>query len=99
MPGVAGPAIWPRRLLAKLGVLANLHLRPSGFRGFFGVFRRVMERVKGIEPSSSAWEAAALPLSYTRVGLQLRQGACVVKWALARRGANAPLLRAFYGQI
>jgi len=38
-------------------------------------------------------------LSYTRVGLQLRQGACVVKWALARRGANAPLLRAFYGQI
>ena len=25
-----------------------------------------MERVKGIEPSSSAWEAAALPLSYTR---------------------------------
>ena len=96
MPGVAGPAIWPRRLLAKLGGLANLHLRPSGFRVFF---RGVMERVKGIEPSSSAWEAAALPLSYTRVGLQLRQGACVVKWALARRGANAPLLRAFYGQI
>tara|TARA_A100001391_G_scaffold83275_1_gene54474 strand:- start:17539 stop:17691 length:153 start_codon:yes stop_codon:yes gene_type:complete len=25
-----------------------------------------LERVKGIEPSSSAWEAAALPLSYTR---------------------------------
>ena len=25
-----------------------------------------MERVKGIEPSYSAWEAAALPLSYTR---------------------------------
>ncbi len=25
-----------------------------------------MERVKGIEPSSSAWEAEALPLSYTR---------------------------------
>lgn len=25
-----------------------------------------VERVKGIEPSSSAWEAAALPLSYTR---------------------------------
>ncbi len=28
-----------------------------------------MERVKGIEPSSSAWEAAALPLSYTRRAL------------------------------
>ena len=27
---------------------------------------RGMERVKGIEPSYSAWEAAALPLSYTR---------------------------------
>jgi hypothetical protein len=25
-----------------------------------------MERVKGIEPSSSAWKAVALPLSYTR---------------------------------
>ena len=24
------------------------------------------ERVKGIEPSSTAWEAAALPLCYTR---------------------------------
>ena len=26
-----------------------------------------LERVKGIEPSSAAWKAAALPLSYTRV--------------------------------
>jgi hypothetical protein len=26
-----------------------------------------LERVKGIEPSYSAWKAAALPLSYTRV--------------------------------
>jgi hypothetical protein len=25
-----------------------------------------MERVKGIEPSSSGWEPEALPLSYTR---------------------------------
>ena len=25
-----------------------------------------LERVEGIEPSSSAWKAAALPLSYTR---------------------------------
>ena len=28
---------------------------------------KVLERVKGIEPSYSAWKAAALPLSYTRV--------------------------------
>src|SRR5690606_8493846 len=26
----------------------------------------LLERVKGIEPSSSAWKAVALPLSYTR---------------------------------
>jgi hypothetical protein len=28
----------------------------------------LLERVKGIEPSYSAWKAAALPLSYTRSG-------------------------------
>jgi hypothetical protein len=27
-----------------------------------------MERVKGIEPSYAAWEAAVLPLNYTRDG-------------------------------
>ncbi len=27
---------------------------------------KCLERVKGIEPSYSAWKAAALPLSYTR---------------------------------
>ena len=27
---------------------------------------KVLERVEGIEPSSSAWKAVALPLSYTR---------------------------------
>ena len=26
-----------------------------------------MERVKGIEPSCTAWKAVALPLSYTRI--------------------------------
>ena len=29
----------------------------------------VGERVKGIEPSYSAWKAAALPLSYTRFSI------------------------------
>jgi hypothetical protein len=28
----------------------------------------MLERVAGIEPAYSAWKAAALPLSYTRVG-------------------------------
>src|SRR5215471_4603277 len=32
-----------------------------------GFARRKLERVKGIEPSSSAWKAVALPLSYTRL--------------------------------
>jgi hypothetical protein len=32
-----------------------------------GVWRRRMERVKGIEPSSSVWKTVALPLSYTRI--------------------------------
>jgi hypothetical protein len=31
-----------------------------------------LERVKGIEPSYSAWKAAALPLSYTRDVKDLR---------------------------
>jgi hypothetical protein len=26
-----------------------------------------MERVKGIEPSSTAWKAVVLPLNYTRI--------------------------------
>jgi hypothetical protein len=29
-----------------------------------------LERVNGIEPSYAAWEAAVLPLNYTRFGLQ-----------------------------
>jgi hypothetical protein len=31
------------------------------------VIEIALERVEGIEPSYSAWKAAALPLSYTRV--------------------------------
>jgi hypothetical protein len=30
-----------------------------------------MERVKGIEPSSSAWKAEVLPLNYTRIYMKL----------------------------
>ena len=33
----------------------------------FGIPYSELERVKGIEPSSSAWKAVALPLSYTRL--------------------------------
>jgi hypothetical protein len=42
-----------------------------------------LERVKGIEPSYSAWKAAALPLSYTRIGVDLAQSGapCQAGWA------------------
>ena len=33
------------------------------------IYRVEGERVKGIEPSYAAWEAAVLPLNYTRVDL------------------------------
>src|SRR5689334_18216137 len=32
------------------------------------IHKRDVERVAGIEPASSAWKAAALPLCYTRQG-------------------------------
>jgi hypothetical protein len=45
--------------------------RSSGFvrmkTGGCNKYLKALERVKGIEPSYSAWKAAALPLSYTRV--------------------------------
>jgi hypothetical protein len=38
------------------------------------VWRSGLERVKGIEPSYAAWEAAVLPLNYTRFIGQLNGG-------------------------
>jgi hypothetical protein len=34
----------------------------------FGQLRVNLERVMGIEPTLAAWEAAVLPLNYTRGG-------------------------------
>ena len=31
------------------------------------VLEKLMERMKGIEPSTAAWEAAVLPLNYIRI--------------------------------
>ena len=50
-----------------------------------------MERVTGIEPALTAWEAAALPLSYTRAatakiayfGADVKQPEAVVKAAIS----------------
>lgn len=43
------------------------------------LWEKSLERVKGIEPSYSAWEAAALPLSYTRRLKNFRQNDAAVK--------------------
>jgi hypothetical protein len=40
--------------------------RLSGVRSNQLSYRPMLERVKGIEPSSSAWKAEVLPLNYTR---------------------------------
>ena len=37
------------------------------------------QRVKGIEPSSVAWKATALPLSYTRAPIKLARLAAAAK--------------------
>jgi hypothetical protein len=55
-----------------------------------------LERVKGIEPSSLAWEAKALPLSYTRNDAYLAQLAALCKPQNGETGA--PLERAVLAQ-
>ena len=58
-----------------LSPLCNLRARNHFGDGKFSgsgtgndlAFAEAMERVKGIEPSYEAWEAAVLPLNYTRV--------------------------------
>jgi hypothetical protein len=64
---------------------------------------KTLERVKGIEPSYSAWKAAALPLSYTRaqgINYHATLGASTVQAPICRprgpcstggRGAGSPL--------
>ena len=54
--GPSGIQSAPRPLSAACHIL----LRPGG------VGIETLERAKGIEPSYAAWEAAVLPLNYTR---------------------------------
>ena len=56
---LAEDKIWLHPLRASAGDLKRWDIQPSA--------GGEMERVRGIEPPSSAWEAAALPLSYTRM--------------------------------
>src|SRR5712671_7446064 len=47
---------------------------------------KTLERVKGIEPSYSAWKAAALPLSYTRAQAMNYHAMDVASTAMRRFG-------------
>ena len=55
--------------------------------------RRAQEekRVKGIEPSSSAWKAVALPLSYTRCELRVESLGLRVRQFFRHSTLNPPL--------
>ena len=51
--------------------MANRKISPPEKQKIHGLFtkpwKKIMERVMGIEPTSSAWKAEALPLCYTRI--------------------------------
>ena len=51
--------------MARLRVRGAATARPERLNGSL-TWAFVVERVKGIEPSLSAWEADVLPLNYTR---------------------------------
>ena len=48
--------------------------RLSGVRSNQLSYRPILERMKGIEPSSSAWKAEVLPLNYIRIWLEATPG-------------------------
>ena len=64
------PGVWQARQWRAVAVLSTAPAVPRCHSGapvsVLLPAGREMERVKGIEPSYSAWKAAALPLSYTR---------------------------------
>ena len=74
----------------KLEWLSEAHARifsrpgPGGDRSVCPREGVALERVHGIEPRSSAWKAAALPLCYTRSeGRDLTANAVCFKWVSA----------------
>ena len=56
----------------RVTVFIHLACRPTVVTSSIHCRRLTPKRVKGIEPSSSAWKAMALPLSYTRMQLSRR---------------------------
>ncbi|MDB5503004.1 MAG: hypothetical protein JWR89_2906 [Tardiphaga sp.] len=63
----------------------------GNFSGALAVCKplKSLERAEGIEPSYSAWKAAALPLSYARVGDQVSRHEMGLN--LVRRGVPRPV--------
>ena len=58
-------AVLHTKMITRAKVYAKmLRMMEKGGRGA-GMFP-IVERVKGIEPSYAAWEAAVLPLNYAR---------------------------------
>src|SRR5438105_8975478 len=53
---------------------------------------KLLERVRGIEPPSEAWEAPALPLSYTRLAADDKRSAAPCKRfaGITRRSSALP---------
>ncbi len=60
------------------GIESEENARNNGFRRTLAPAgaTRQKQRVKGIEPSYAAWEAAVLPLNYTRGGEGISIGDC-----------------------
>jgi hypothetical protein len=54
------------RTVEPLGFASHLISAPKQ-KSAFRRISFVMERVMGIEPTPAAWEAAVLPLNYTRI--------------------------------
>jgi hypothetical protein len=70
-------------LRSKAGEIFEIERHDRLHNGF-----EKMERVKGIEPSYSAWKAAALPLSYTRDPFSMPSRAALCNAESARRAAR-----------
>ena len=49
------------------GEIKGRILTSANLEAFSASFLQVKQRVRGIEPPCAAWEAAVLPLNYTRV--------------------------------
>ena len=71
----AGLQVPPAELLSTPAAPGSIPSPCQAFRDEHVAYPKCMktlERVKGIEPSSSAWKAVALPLSYTRSGWNIQ---------------------------